>query len=140
MSIFRKKKNKNVTVKTISPGVQIRKIIYDSGCKDPELVAELLGLMPLSMEVAEMEEMASDERVGRLGPILPVIEMHSMIAAQISAMSYFATAMSDGEILPDEETVESLTKLFKYVAYSSAVSCITAMVDLNLIKEGYTNE
>jgi len=140
MRLFRKKKTKEVTIKTISPGVQIRKIIYDSGIKQPELIAEMLGLTPLSMDVAEMEESASEERLAKLAPILPVIEMHSMISAQISAMTYFASAMEDGEGTPDEEVFDAMTTLFKHVSFSAAVSCMTALVDLNLIKEGYKNE
>lgn len=140
MKLFRKKKNKQVTVKTISPGAQIRKIIYDSGVKQPELIAEMLGLTPLSMDVAEMEGSASDQRLAKLAPILPVIEMHSMISAQISAMTYFASAMEDGDSTPDEEVFEAMTTLFKHVSFSAAVSCMTALVELNLIKEGYANE
>ena len=140
MNLFRKNKKKSVTIKTISPGAQIRKIIYDSGVKEPEIIAEILGLMPRSNDVAEMEEKASDKRVSKLAPILPLIEMHSMISAQISAMTYFASAVENGGATPDEEVFDAMTLLFKHVSFSAAVSCMAALVDLDVIKEGYLNE
>lgn len=140
MSFFRKKKNKVTHVPTVSPASQIRKIIYDSGCKYPEVVANMLGLTGVSEEVAEMEEEASDFRLSKIGPILPIIEMHSLISAQVSAMTYFASAAFDGEEEPAKEILEAMVNLFKFVSFSAAVSCISALVELDLVSERYKNE
>lgn len=140
MSFFnRKKRRPYVAIHAISPSSQVRKIIYDSGCKEPERIAGMMGLNPLSEEVSDMEQNDSEIRVARLAPILPVIEAHSYISAQVSAMAYAISAKDeDGDEL-DPEMLDALTQLFQYVSLSSAISCISTMVDLSLISEGYRN-
>jgi len=140
MGFFRKNKKKNINITALSPTAQIRKIIYDSGCKEPELIAEMLGLNGISTDVAEMEEDASSLRISKLEPILPIIEMHSQISAKISAVSFFSNNLEDNEEVPSEDLIESMVQLFKFVSFSSAVSCISALIDLNLISGGYLNE
>jgi len=140
MGFFRKNKKNEIKITALSPTAQIRKIIYDSGCKDPELVAEMLGLTGISDEVAEMEEDASSERIAKIAAILPIIEMHSQISAKISAVSYFASSAEVNEDVPGEDVLEAMIQLFKYVSFSSAVSCVAALIDLNLISGGYLNE
>jgi hypothetical protein len=139
VSFFRKKHGPNIDITTLSPSAQIRKIIYDTGCKDPEKVALLMGLTNLSNDVAEMEIDASERRINRILPIFPVVESHAMVSAQVSAMSYFNSAVDDGEEMPEEELVIALTQMFKFVSFSAAVSCLAALFDLGLIKEGYTD-
>jgi len=134
MSFFNRKKNNKITITTISPQVLIRKIIYDSGCSDPESVAALLGLSPISDEVAEMEEQASSERVSRIAALLPIIEAHANIAAQVAAASY--TSDADDTDLPDE-VMTALVTIFKFVSFSSALTCLSALVDMNVLSERY---
>ncbi|CAB4152300.1 hypothetical protein UFOVP621_2 [uncultured Caudovirales phage] len=136
---FRKKRGPSIEVTTLSPTAQIRKVIYDTGCKNPEQVAILMGLTNLSSDVAEMETYASELRINRLLPIFPVVESHAMVSAQVSAMSYFQSALEDGEEMPEEELVIALTQMFKFVSFSAAVSCLAALFDLGLIQEGYDN-
>lgn len=139
MKFFRKKREPTIDTTNLSPTAQIRKIIYDTGCKNPEQVAVLMGLTNLSTDVAEMELNASELRVNRVLPIFPVVESHAMVSAQVSAMSYFHSAMEDGEEMPEKELINALTQMFNFVSFSSAVSCLAALFDLGLIKEGYEN-
>lgn len=139
MSFFNRKKKNNLTITTISPQVLIRKIIYDSGCTDPEAVAVVLGLSPISDEVADMEEQASAERISRIAVLLPIIEAHASIAAQVAAASYATESLDieDGD-LPDE-TLAALVTLFKFVSFSASMTCLAALVDMNILSERYTS-
>jgi hypothetical protein len=141
MSFFnRKKKNQDkIKITTLSPKSQIRKIIYDSGCKNPEQVAVLMGLGSLSEDVAEMEEAASDKRLDRLVPIMPVLETSAMVAAQVNATAFIQGEIEDGEEMPEEALITALTQMFRVVSYSSIVSCMSTLIDLGLLKEGYNN-
>lgn len=140
MSIFRKKSKENfIKVHAISPGALTRKVIYDSGCKYPEDVAELMGLSRVSEDVAEMEEYASEARVDRLSPIFSIIESHCSIVAQVNAFAYLRSTHLEDDEMPDEEVVFALIQMFKTVSYSATVSCLASLLDLNLFKEGYKN-
>ena len=140
MSFFKKKKDKKIKVTQLSPKSQIRKIIYDSGCKNPEQVAVLMGLGSLSDDVAEMEIAASDKRLDRISPIMPIIETSALVSAQVSAMAFIQGEIDDGEDAPSEDVVLALTHMFKIVSISSAISCMSTLVDLGLIKEGYETD
>jgi hypothetical protein len=137
MSFFNRKKKKIITVQTVSASSLMRKLIYDGGCRYPEDIAELVGLNRVSDDVAEMEIEASDLRLDRLIPIMPIIESHAVMSAQISAMSYIHTTMSLDEELPDQEVFESLVNLFRAVSLSASISCLSSMLDLDVISERY---
>lgn len=134
----RKSKDKKIVVKSFNLSSLIRKIMYDTGIPNPEDVAELIGLSRISSEVAEMEHEASEARLAKLSPIMPILDAHAGITASIVAMSYsVAVSEDDDHDNPDEEGLEALNKLFNMVALAATVSCLTSLLDLNLIKEGY---
>jgi len=136
----KKKSIKGIKITQLSAQAQIRKIIYDSGCKNPEQIAKLLGLQAVSEDVAEMEMDASFNRIDRISPIIPIIETGAIVSAQISAMAFVQSEIEDGEEAPAEEIVVALTQLFKMVSVSSAISCLSTLLDLGIIVEGYTND
>lgn len=140
MSIFRKKSKETfIKVHAISPGALTRKVIYDSGCRYPEDVAELMGLSRVSDDVAEMEEYASEARIDRLSPVLSIIESHCNIVAQVNAFSYLHSTQLEEDEVPDQDVLFALIQMFKTVSYSATVSCLASVLDLNLFKEGYKN-
>lgn len=141
MSIFKrnKKKRRGLKVLTLSPSVLIRKVIYDSGCKNPEAIAEHLGLNRVSDDVMEMEVQASDERLARIMNIIPIIEAHATISAQVSAAAYAVGTQDEDDEDVDPVMLEALVLLFKAVSVSSAISCTAALMDLNLITGEYEN-
>jgi len=59
----RKRKLKYVT--QVSLPVLIRQVIYDSMLTPPEGIAIAMGLPPISDEVSEMEERASEDRLSK---------------------------------------------------------------------------
>lgn len=134
----RKNKDTKIVVKSFNISSLIRKIMYDTGIPNPEDVAELIGLSRISSEVAEMEYEASEARIAKLSPIMSILDAHASITASIVAMSYsVAVSEEEDREAPDEEELEALNKLFNMVALSATISCLTALVELNLFKEGY---
>jgi len=137
MFFNKKKQTRKPRITALSAKAQMRKIIYDSGCKFPEEVAIMMGLGTVSDDVAEMETEASERRIQRLDPILSIIETSALVAAQVSAMSFVRSEIEDGETPPGEEVIVALTQMFKIVSIASAISCMSTLIDLGLVMEGY---
>lgn len=137
MGIFRKRKRKIKTkIIELRMPVLVRQVIYDSIFDDTEAIANSMGLPPISQEVAEMEQSASEERIAKFSPLLPFIESHSDIAARVAAAAYQLEMLEDH---PDEsplieEDLEHIVNLFKLVSLSSAVSCVSTLMNLDLLE------
>jgi hypothetical protein len=142
VSIFRRRSKKKVTLVHLPPTTLIRNIIYDSGVDSPETIAAAMGLNPLSEEVSEMEISASFDRLEKIKELLPILEAHAVICAEINAKAFSLTEVKSAYIEHDGEeedsdddmTTEVLYHLFKNVAISTAVSCLTSLISFNLIK------
>ena len=78
----------------------MREIIYDAMLTPTEGIADLMGLPPISSEVAEMEEQASQDRLSNIAALLPFIDAHADIAAKIATSAYML----------DEENAEDITQ------------------------------
>jgi len=141
MIFRRKKKRTSVEVKHIPLPILIRQTIYDTMLEPAEGIAEAMGLPPISDEVADMEADASQERLERIATLLPFIDSHSDMASRIAAAAYALDDDVDVENVLNltEEDYEKIYSLFKIVAMSSSISCISTLVNLGLIesKVGY---
>lgn len=136
--IFRRKKKKmKVEIKHIPLPILMRQAIYDSMLEPAEGIADALGLPPISDEVSEMEEMASQKRLERFAKLIPFIDSHSDLASRITAAAYLLDD-SDSDDLSvlalGPEIEEKLVDLFKIVAISSSVSCISTLFNLGLLE------
>lgn len=131
MRLFRRKKDKTNVVQVPLP-VLIRQVIYDTMLTPPEGIADALGLPPISEEVADMEQQASDDRISNLSMLLPFIDAHADIAAKITTAAYMLEDNSLVE-LPDEAT-DSLMELFRLVSLASSLSCISTLFNLGLVE------
>lgn len=130
----RKKKEPTFDVINIPLPILIRQVVYDSAFDATEEIANLMGLPPVSSEVHEMEERASENRIGRFAALLPIIDTHADISAQIASSAYIIESMrEDGSFSIDDEAFEELRKLFKIISLSSSVSCISSLMDLRLL-------
>jgi hypothetical protein len=135
----RKKKNKvrvsigdSDKVLSISLPVLIRQVIYDTMLMPTEDIAKAMGLPPISDEVADMEEQASEKRLQRFSRLLPLIDSHADIAAKIAVAAYL---LEDDEIEEKlVEDTETLQRLFRLVALSSSLSCVSTLFNLELIE------
>lgn len=136
MIFKRKKKRTSVEVKHIPLPILIRQTIYDTMLEPAEGIAEAMGLPPISDEVADMEADASQERLESIARLLPFIESHSDIASRIAAAAYALDDDMDVQNILNlsEEDYEKIYSLFKIVAMSSSISCISTLVNLGLVE------
>ena len=136
MIFRRKKKRTSVEVKHIPLPILIRQTIYDTMLEPAEGIAEAMGLPPISDEVADMEADASQERLESIARLLPFIESHSDIASRIAAAAYVLDDDMDVQNILNlsEEDYEKIYSLFKIVAMSSSISCISTLVNLGLVE------
>lgn len=136
MIFRRKKKRTSVEVKHIPLPILIRQTIYDTMLEPAEGIAEAMGLPPISDEVADMEADASQERLESIARLLPFIESHSDIASRIAAAAYALDDDMDVQNILNlsEEDYEKIYSLFKIVAMSSSISCISTLVNLGLVE------
>lgn len=133
----KKRKLKRLEIKHLPLPVLIRQVIYDTMLMPAEKIANLMGLPPISEEVAEMEERESQKRLERFATLLPFIDSHADIAAKIAASAYMIEDEEEdyGELEKlGVEDLEQLTRLFRLVALSSSVSCVSTLFNLGLIK------
>lgn len=133
--MFWKRKHKHfhkIFPEQVALPVLIRQVIYDSMLMPPEGIADALGLPPISDEVAEMEEEASQDRLHRFHSLIPFVDSHADICARIATAAYFLED-EDVEKLGIEDA-ETLTKLFRLVSLSSSISCVSTLFSLGLIK------
>jgi hypothetical protein len=100
-----------------------------------EEIATALGLPPISDEVAEMEERASQDRLEEFSNLLPFIDSHSDIVAKIAAAAYILSDDVDTEEKLNNIDLEDLTKLFRLVSLSASVSCISTLFNLGLLQK-----
>lgn len=133
---FRRKKYKVVDhVVNVSMPILIRQVIYDSIFESSEKIASMMGLAPISDEVSEMEERASLERIAQFSALLPFIDAHSDISAQVACSAYAIEAdLVNNSVPGSEEALEELTRLFKLVSMSASVSCISTLMNLGLLE------
>ena len=120
-------------VENITLPVLIRQILYDTMLMPAEDIAREMGLPPISDEVADMEELASQDRLEHFSRLIPFIDSHADIAARIAAAAY-SLDDTDEEPLLNTDDMESLTKLFRLISLSSSISCISTLFNLGLIE------
>jgi hypothetical protein len=134
--IFRRKKKKHkIEIKHVPLPILMRQAIYDSMLEPAEGIADALGLPPISDEVSEMEELASQKRLERFAKLIPFIDSHSDLASRIVAAAYLLDDDIDNlsALHLGEDMEEKLIDLFKIVAISSSVSCISTLFNLGLL-------
>lgn len=114
--------------------ILIRQVIYDSIFDTTQEISNMMGIPPISDEVHEMELRASEERIGRFSALIPFIDAHADISAQVSTFAYLLEADRDGKEFSDPESLIELTKLFKLISMSASMSCISTLMDLELLQ------
>ena len=132
----KKRKVRRVEIKHLPLPVLIRQVIYDTMLMPAEEIANIMGLPPISDDVAEMEERESQKRLEKFSILIPFIDSHADIAAKIAASAYMIEDEEEdyGELEKlGIEDLEQLTKLFRLVALSSSISCVSTLFSLGLI-------
>jgi hypothetical protein len=97
----------------------------------PEGIAIAMGLPPISYELSDMDERASEERLSKFSALIPFIDSHADIAARIATSAY---VLEDSEEEIDQEELDSMTRLFRLVSLASSVSCVSTLINLGLVE------
>jgi len=132
MRLFKRKKKKDKGMQ-VPLSALIRQVIYDTMLMPPEEIAMSMGLPPISDEVSEMEERASQSRLSRMGRLLPFIDSHADLVAKISTAAYLLESTEEEVSALGNKEAEQLHDLFRLVALSSAISCVSTLFSLGLI-------
>lgn len=135
--MFWRRKRKIVNVTQVPLSVLMRQIVYDAMLTPTEGIAEMMGLPPISDEVADMEQEAHEQRLGNIAGLLPFIDAHSEILGKVATAAYTLDNPLPNEAIP-EENLDQLHSLFKMVALASSVSCISTLKNIGLIDSKVT--
>ncbi len=131
MRFWRSKKRK-VNVTQVPLSVLMRQIVYDAMLTPTEGIAEIMGLPPISDEVADMEQEAHEVRLGNIAGLLPFIDAHAEILAKVATAAYTLDHSTEFENIP-ENGLDQLSNLFKMIALASSVSCVSTLNNIGLI-------
>lgn len=135
MRWFRKKKKPQTYITEIPMSTLARWYFYDAALDDPNKMASLVGMVPVSDEGDEMEEKASDERIRKILPLLPYIETMSEINARsfvtLQFDHYYGTQQLDPTQITDEK--EHVEELYRQVSYSALLSAFASALELGII-------
>ena len=132
MRFLRRRKNKKSPVIQVPLTVLMREIIYDSMMHPTEGIANSMGLPPISPEVADMEEQASESRLSNIAELIPFIDAHSDIAAKIATSAYLLDDENKESVSNDN--LEQLNALFRMVSLAATISCVSTLNNIGLIE------
>lgn len=111
----------------------VREFLLDSRLSDAIEVSTLLGVPPVSDEVAEMEQRQSDARYARVMYLAPLLHSyaHTMAAGVVS----FLMAQSDPEPTPEAlEKWQTVVGLLEPACMATLIGGVTQMVDKRLLR------
>lgn len=131
--MFKKKKKKD-TVTLLEVTQRLRGLILDSQIQNAHELSVILGCPAISEEVAEMEEYASEERVEKIGYLVPMLYAHAHSMAEGSVeyqRSQANEALKKG--LPEEIWHESRTMMTN-ASMAALMGSISQLVDMGLLE------
>lgn len=131
--MFWRRRKPKLEITQVPLSVLMRQIVYDSMLTPTEGIAEMLGLPPISDDVADMEQQAHEDRLGNVAGLLPFIDAHADILAKIATAAYTLDSSMSEENVP-QEAMSELTQLFRMVALASSVSCVSTLKEIGLIE------
>lgn len=109
----------------------IRQMVYDSLLDEPERIAAQMGLPPISDDVQEMEHEASEARLTEIQALIPLLDAHSDVAAQMCKAAF--KMHKAGEDLSESE-LASYQALFKLVSFASTLSAVSTLVEIGALQ------
>ena len=133
---WKRKKYRIETVITEVPmSTLARWYFYDAGLEDPNKMASLVGMIPVSSDGNEKEEEASDLRITRIIPLLPFLETISDINARSMATLQFDHYVKEHSISAEQlsEEKEQIEEMYRQVSYSALLSAFASGLELGII-------
>lgn len=142
MKWFKRKKNESPQIEFLQKEVPLstllRWYIYDSGLGEPNDLATLLGLNPVSDEGEEMENTDSDKRMARINFIMPflhtIAEMGADVIVSLQVDEIKKNNPEDSEEIDKEENLMRL--MYKMVGMSALVGAFSSAMEIGLIAPG----
>lgn len=127
----RNKKKDELTLADITN--RLRGFILDSQIQNAHELSVILGCSPLSDELQEKEEEESDNRVDKIGSLIPLLYAHAHVLAEGAVEFQRANVKNEAlKNLPDEMWWES-RKLMEQMALSVLLGSVSQLVDMGLI-------
>ena len=140
---FKKKKPKNIQFETVNSeiplGTLMRWFLYDTDlAEEPNTIAKILGMTPVSEEGDEHEMQESEKRLEQIAYLLPYIDMMSeMTADVITGIQLDELQKHDpGNEKEREREREMMRMMYKMIAFSSLLGGLSSGVQLGLINPG----
>jgi hypothetical protein len=109
-----------------------RELLFDAKFENPLKVAALLGLPPISEELAVKEQEESDKRIKKVSWLIPLFQSVSNLVASGIIVESIAANEDD---FPDE-FYETLQHRLESVCMAALLSTVSTLVDVELVKIG----
>jgi hypothetical protein len=127
----RNKKKDELTLADVTN--RLRGFILDSQIQNAHELSVILGCSPLSDELQEKEEEESDNRVEKIGSLIPLLYAHAHVLAEGAVEFQRANVKNEAlKNLPDEMWWES-RKLMEQMALSVLLGSVSQLVDMGLL-------
>lgn len=109
--------------------------LYDIGIADPNTVAKLIGLTPVSEEGEKVEVEESEQRIMDILDYTPFVELISELASKIIVT---AQLKNNPELVNEdpnqlEQDIAAMTEIYRGVSYSSIILALSIGTHLGLI-------
>lgn len=129
--MWRSKKKDELTLADVTN--RLRGFILDSQIQNAHQLSVILGCSPLSDELQEKEEEESDNRVDKIGSLIPLLYAHAHVLAEGAVEFQRANVKNEAlKNLPDEMWWES-RKLMEQMALSVLLGSVSQLVDMGLL-------
>jgi len=141
VSWFKKRKKKGyyveyeTVVNDVPVSTLIRWFLYDTDLMEPNKVASLVGLNPVSDEGDEKEIEESADRLEEMTELMPYIAAMAEISASVLTAIQLEDIAEDRPEAAEElkEDMESMISMYKFVAIATLVSAFSSALKLGLI-------
>lgn len=133
MGIFKRKKQdpEEPQVDLYSPQMLAKRLLWDIvPCGAVPSYIPLMGLVPDSADVADMEHQASHARLERIRPIADLLEIFSPLVSGITAS---AMLVNSGTETMEPELASALQKHHAYVVQVSLQAVIAELLDMGVL-------
>lgn len=130
MKLFRRhRKPKEITYKVVEGPEILQQFLLDCRISEAQQLGTLLGLPPMDSEEAAAELAASDIRIARVAPMVPLI---GILTSSLTASIFEYMSTLTGYDFNEEEA-NAFHELFHRVALSNTIGTVTTLENLGFI-------
>jgi hypothetical protein len=136
--LFNKEPEFEVIRNDVPMSTILRWYLYDTGIENPNEIAELVGLTPVSDEGDAKEREDSNKRIEDIMHLMPFIEAVAHISSDVISSIHIKNYIKSNpdEIDSIDEDIESIGLVYKAVAMSNIVGTLAIANHLDLIHLG----